>query len=369
MKEPEEPMKHVENTVTTSAAPEHVISNQTETFTNTTNTQGNPNKEETKETKTIVNEIQTPKEGKEKANENPINQKTPAEEKPLKDVATVSPVASPAAPLVSKVDTTTTSLAFTSPKKDSSSLLESSSSSSKMESAPQRDTVVAANATVSSQVVDLLKGMGQIKSAAEAPKRISNITMEAEEKETKEAVKDLNTAIGILEKKLSLINQAKTSGDKKNIYLLDNEKKEKETAIRSQIELNNSLKLLEKVMNVAERVKDKGQKKNTELIENNDKHETTRDVVTRPLPQDEEYEILKDEKRDKIYRYVLNNYRLQARVRQIKKMRVPAAARYNPWSNYQNRRLVVPFYRDPRNYIERSYFTGNRYPLPWYPRY
>ena len=40
MKESEESMKHVENTVTTTAAPEHVISNQTATFTNTTNIQG-----------------------------------------------------------------------------------------------------------------------------------------------------------------------------------------------------------------------------------------------------------------------------------------------------------------------------------------
>jgi len=365
IKQTEEPIKHGENTTKTSFAQEPVV-NQTAT-TNATNTQTISNKQETKETKAVVNEIQTPKEENEMAKENPINQKT-SEEKPIKDVATISPATLVSPQSVPKGDTTHP-LEFETPKKDNSPLLESSSS--KIESAPQRDTVVAANATVSSQVVDLLKGIGQIKSAAEAPKRISNSSMEAEEKETKEAVKDLNTAIGILEKKLLLINQAKTSGDKKNIYLLDNEKKERNTAIRSQIDLNNSLKLLEKVMNVAERVKVKGQKKNTDTsIEKSNNKQETRDSIERVVPRplhEEEYDILKDEKRDKIYRHVPYKYRSQNGARQIKKTNVP---RYNRWLNFQSRRSrMVPFYRNPYNYIERSYFTGNRYPLPWYPRY
>lgn len=44
--------------------------------------------------------------------------------------------------------------------------------------------------------------------------------METEEKETKEAVHDLNIAISILEKKLSYIEAAKNSGDNKAIYIV-----------------------------------------------------------------------------------------------------------------------------------------------------
>ena len=154
---------------------------------------------------------------------------------------------------------------------------------------------VVANAAVSKEVVDLLKSLGQVKNSdsekkhetpasnqkdSEKSSSSSTITttqpttsasqsaattsssnstasgsdtsIENEEKETKEAVHDLGVAIGILEKKLALINEAKVTGNKKNIFIVD--EPAKTATVKSDIELNNNLRVLKKVIGVAERV-------------------------------------------------------------------------------------------------------------------
>ncbi|XP_066923323.1 titin homolog isoform X2 [Clytia hemisphaerica] len=297
------------------------------------------------------------------------------------------------------------------PAETKSSLSESSSPKPSVkndttDTSQQREKVVAENATVSSQVVDVLKGIGQI--TEKAPKHIDNKTLDNEEKETKEAVSDLNVAIGILEKKISLINQAKSHGEKKNIYLLDGEKKKEDSATsRSQIELNNSIKLLEKVMNVAKRVESKHKEKHADIPTNvlptneEQKKKTQRDSIRQPdpfeneitepydpdqeeaqylqqpkeeapyLPQqqlnptDETYEILEDGKRDTIYRYPTSTQETDSFIVQdpVKRSRIPNR------SFYYQRRNMVPFYRNPYNYQEQSYLSNRRYPYPWYPRY
>ena len=162
----------------------------------------------------------------------------------------------------------------------------------------QKDKVVAENAAVSNQVVDVLKGIGQIKESAPKAVLAVNKTLDNEEKETKEAVNDLNVAIGILEKKLSLINHAKSTGDtKKSIYLVDSDNKKQDTAdvtaaSRSKIELDNSLKLLEKVMNVAQRVGKQKQKP---------------EVVAAPSSVQSEKRTTNPIQRTKIQRPILNN--------------------------------------------------------------
>lgn len=286
---------------------------------------------------------------------------------------------------------------------------------------PQKDKIIAENATVSTQVVDVLKGMGQIKESA--PKIVLNKTLDNEEKETKEAVSDLNVAIGILEKKLSLINQAKSTGDKKSIYLVDGENKKQDkddvaAASRSQIELDNSLKLLEKVMSVAKKVgktkqkskvatvpppPNQSEKKITNVqrshiqpsINRQQQQPITLDVQedARYFPSQrffqkpselEEYDLLEDEsnKRDSIYRYPIVG---DSFIVPVKRNKIPAfksrnsqkqtyARSYtgyynnknnNNW-NYRKSTLTRPFY-PYSNYNRQFYY----YQQPWsqYPRY
>ena len=277
---------------------------------------------------------------------------------------------------------------------------------------PQKDKIIAENATVSTQVVDVLKGIGQIKESP--PKTVLNKTLDNEEKETKEAVNDLNVAIGILEKKLSLINQAKSTGDKKNIYLVDGENKKQDkddvaAASRSQIELDNSLKLLEKVMSVAKRVgkpKPKSEvvavtspsnlsekrKTNTQRsriqpsIDRQHKpialnvQENARYFQQQPS-EVEEYDLLDEDennKRASIYRYPVVD---DSFIIQVKRNKIPFKSlnlqkqrytRYNSdknnnnnW-NYRKSAITGPFY--PYNsYYNRPYY----YQQLWsqYPRY
>ena len=288
---------------------------------------------------------------------------------------------------------------------------------------PQKDKIIAENATVSTQVVDVLKGMGQIKESA--PKTVLNKTLDNEEKETKEAVSDLNVAIGILEKKLSLINQAKSTGDKKSIYLVDGESKKPDkddvaAASRSQIELDNSLKLLEKVMNVAKRVGKPKQKSEVASVpppQNQSEKKITNTQRSHIQPsirsqqpmalvvqenaqyfpqqsfipsQIEEYDLLEDENNNK--RQSINRYPTVVGdsfiVPVMKRNKIPALknvnsqrqtytrsyTRYynnnrsnnnNNW-NYRRSALTRPFY-PYSNYNKQFYY----YQQPWsqYPRY
>ena len=292
---------------------------------------------------------------------------------------------------------------------------------------PQKDKIIAENATVSTQVVDVLKGMGQIKESA--PKTVLNKTLDNEEKETKEAVSDLNVAIGILEKKLSLINQAKSTGDKKSIYLVDGESKKPDkddvaAASRSQIELDNSLKLLEKVMNVAKRVGKPKQKsevasvpppqnQSEKKITNTQRSHIQPSIRSRQRQQQpmalvvqenaqyfpqqsfipsqiEEYDLLEDENNNK--RQSINRYPTVVGdsfiVPVMKRNKIPALknvnsqrqtytrsyTRYynnnrsnnnNNW-NYRKSALTRPFY-PYSNYNKQFYY----YQQPWsqYPRY
>ena len=69
----------------------------------------------------------------------------------------------------------------------------------------------------------------------------SNSSVDTEEQETKEAVHDLNIAISILEKKLALINEAKKSGNKKAIYIVDETLRNTKPVTKSSIATNAAL--------------------------------------------------------------------------------------------------------------------------------
>ena len=70
---------------------------------------------------------------------------------------------------------------------------------------------------------------------------LSNSSVDTEEQETKEAVHDLNIAISILEKKLALINEAKKSGNKKAIYIVDETLRNTKPVTKSSIGSNGAL--------------------------------------------------------------------------------------------------------------------------------